>query len=152
MVDEAERPVAGRVLVAGSAHGEVLVLDEPLSFWGGLDPASGAIIDQRHPQRGEAVTGRVLVMPGGRGSSSSSSVLAEAIRQGTGPAAILLARPDEIVVLGALVVELLDGSSCPVVVLEATDLGRIRTGDQVDVALDGRLRIRSHPPHGSQRT
>ena len=64
--------------------GLALVLDEPLSFWGGLDPATGALIDTHHPQRGATVAGRVLVMPSGRGSSSSSYVLAEAIRAGHG--------------------------------------------------------------------
>ncbi|HLA92113.1 MAG TPA: DUF126 domain-containing protein, partial [Actinomycetota bacterium] len=75
-----------RTLVAGEATGEVLVLEEPLSFWGGIDPATGVVIDVHHPQRGANVAGTILVMPGGRGSSSSSSVLAEAIRAGTAPA------------------------------------------------------------------
>jgi predicted aconitase with swiveling domain len=79
-----------RTLVAGTAEGRALVLDEPLSFWGGVDPATGDIIEARHPQHGENVAGRILVMPSGRGSSSSSSVLAEAIRAGTAPAAIVV--------------------------------------------------------------
>ena len=99
--------VAGRsmsqVLVAGGAEGDVLALDEPLSFWGGVDEASGCIIDVHHPQHGASVVGRVLVMPAGRGSSSSSSVLAELIRAGFGPAAILLGERDPIVALGAAV-------------------------------------------------
>jgi predicted aconitase with swiveling domain len=53
-------------MVAGEASGEVLRLDEPLSFWGGLDPTTGRIIDRRHPQVGESVADRVLVMPSGR--------------------------------------------------------------------------------------
>lgn len=85
----------GRALLAGAAAGSALVLDEPLSFWGGLDPGTGKIVDQRHPQVGTAISGRVLVMPSGRGSSSSSSVLAESLRAGTGPAAVLLREPDE---------------------------------------------------------
>jgi predicted aconitase with swiveling domain len=91
----------GRTLVAGHASGLALVLDEPLSFWGGLDPASGALIDTHHPQQGATLAGRVLVMPSGRGSSSSSYVLAEAIRAGTSPVAIVLREPDGIVVLDA---------------------------------------------------
>ena len=59
----------GRSLVFGRATGRVLVLDEALSFWGGLDPRTGRIIDRRHPQAGASVTATVLVMPGGRGSS-----------------------------------------------------------------------------------
>ena len=73
-------------LVPGTAEGEVFVLAEPLSFWGGLDATTGEIIDRWHPQSGAILTGRMLLMESGRGSSSGSSVLAEAIRAGTGPA------------------------------------------------------------------
>lgn len=95
----------------------MLLLDEPLSFWGGLDPETGLIVDAHHPQRGAGVTGKILVMPAGRGSSSSSSVLAEALRAGRGPAAVVLRRADPIVVLGALVARELYGTACPVVAL-----------------------------------
>jgi predicted aconitase with swiveling domain len=107
----------GRTLVAGTAEGPALVLDEPLSLWGGLDPGTGEIVEVRHPQRGANVTGRVLVMPSGRGSSSSSSVLAEAIRAGTAPAAIVLGEADPILPLGAIVARELYGSSVPIVVV-----------------------------------
>ena len=102
-----------RVLVPGAAEGDVLVLAEPLSFWGGLDPDTGVVTDARHPQRGAVLTGTVVVMRTGRGSSSSASVLAEAIRARTGPAAIVLAEADPIVVLGALVAGELYGSRSP---------------------------------------
>jgi predicted aconitase with swiveling domain len=127
----------GRALHDGSGDGTALVLGEPLSFWGGLDPATGRIIDRRHPQLGESVTGRVLVMTAGRGSSSSSTVLAEALRAGTGPAAILLCELDEIIVLGALVAEILDGRSVPVVLLDGPAYGRLRSGDQLRVEPSG---------------
>jgi predicted aconitase with swiveling domain len=91
-----------------------LTLDEPLSFWGGLDPHSGLIIDHNHPQRGQSIAGRVLQMPHGRGSSSSPTVLAEALRLGNGPSAIVLAEPDPMINLGALVAKLLYGVDCPV--------------------------------------
>lgn len=107
-----------RTLVAGAAAGVVLVLEEPLSLWGGLDPATGRVIDVRHPQHGAIVTDRVLVMPGGRGSSSSSSALAEAIRAGTAPAAIVLGEPDPILALGAIVGRELFGARVPVVALD----------------------------------
>ena len=127
----------GRVLVAGSGQGVALVLDEPLSFWGGLDIESGRVIEERHPQAGASLAGTVLVMPSGRGSSSSSSVLAEALRRGTGPAAILLAQPDEIIVLGALISNLLDGSRFPVIELGRADYASIRTGAAMTVRDDG---------------
>ena len=114
-----------RTLVPGTAEGRALVLDEPLSFWGGVDPETGDITDFRHPQHGASVTGRILVMPSGRGSSSSSSVLAESIRAGTAPAAIVLGEADPILALGAIVARELYGKATPVVV--ATDPS-LRTG------------------------
>lgn len=107
----------GRALVAGEAHGPVLVLVEPLSFWGGVDPASGRLIDTHHPQLGADLAGQVVVMPGGRGSSSSSSVLAEAIRNGVAPAALILAEPDAILALGCVVAQELYHVTVPVVVV-----------------------------------
>ncbi len=103
----------GRTLVAGHATGTALVLDDPLSFWGGLDPETGALIDTHHPQLGANLAGRVLVMPSGRGSSSSSYVLAEAIRAGTAPAAIILREPDGIIAPGAIVARELYGVAHP---------------------------------------
>jgi hypothetical protein len=105
-----------RTLVPGEASGDALVLDDPLSFWGGVDPATGEVIDVHHPQRGANVAGRVLVMPSGRGSSSSSSVLAEAIRAGAAPAAIVLLEPDPILALGSIVARELYGVAVPIVV------------------------------------
>ena len=73
---------------------ERLVLTEPLSFWGGLDPASGMIVDAHHPQCGESIKGRTVVLERTRGSTSSTSTLVETIRRGNGPAAVVLVRPD----------------------------------------------------------
>jgi predicted aconitase with swiveling domain len=122
--------VEARLLVPGFAHGEAAVLDEPLSLWGGMDPATGRVIDRRHPQLGRELAGKVLVMPSGRGSSSSSSILAEAIRAGTAPAAVLLQEPDPIIVLGAVVAEELYGRSIPVGVVGP---GAIGDGDVVQI-------------------
>jgi hypothetical protein len=127
----------GRALHAGSAGGPAAVLDEPLSFWGGLDPETGRIIDPRHPQAGTELVGRVLAMPSGRGSSSSSTVLAEAIRAGTAPAGIVLLEPDPILVLGAIVAALLYGKAVPVVVLDPESYEAVRTGDALSIEADG---------------
>jgi predicted aconitase with swiveling domain len=123
----------GRPLVAGHAAGPALVLEAPLSLWGGMDPHTGQLTDHHHPQLGATITGQVLVMPSGRGSSSSSSVLAEAIRLGTAPVAVLLSEPDEILVLGALVADYLYGRTCPVMVLPDGLADAITTGDQVEL-------------------
>ena len=132
----------GRPLLSGAASGRLLVLDEPLSLWGGLDPVSGVVVDRRHPQFGANVGGRVLAMPFGRGSSSASSVLAEAIRLATAPAGILLRRADEIVVLGALVAAELYGVVCPVLVLVDTDYLELHTNADVEIHVDGRVVVR----------
>ncbi len=118
-----------RALVSGAVTGEALVLDSPLSLWGGLEPETGNIIDQRHPQWGANVTGKVLVMPIGKGSSSASSILLESVRLGTAPAAIVLAEPDAILALGSAVARELYGSSPPVVVVDDERYRRIKTGD-----------------------
>lgn len=133
-----------RPLLAGSAEGEALVLREALSLWGGLEPRTGRVTDRRHPVAGTVVTGRVLVMPSGRGSSSSSSVLAEAIRLRTAPAAILLEQADEILVLGAMVAEHLYGRTCPVAELPAGH--GIETGMWVRVRPPARVTV-DHDPH-----
>jgi uncharacterized protein len=107
---------SAKAYVAGDAEGPALALTAPLSFWGGVEVETGRIIDVSHPQCGESVAGRILVMPGARGSSSSSSVLAEAIRLGTAPRGIVLASPDPILIVGAIVARSLYELSCPIVV------------------------------------
>lgn len=139
------------VLVAGSARGEALVLTEPLSFWGGMDPSTGRITDRRHPQHGALLAARVLVMPFGRGSSSSSSVLAEATRLETGPVAIVLSEPDPILPLGALVAQELYERTVPIVVITGEAYRTIRTGDVVTVAAEEERAdplVWSFPPAG----
>lgn len=124
----------GRFLVEGPVDGTALVLDEPLSLWGGLDPVTGKIVEANHPQRGQIVTGRILVMPSGRGSSSSATVLAESIRLGTAPAAIVLGEADEIIAIGALVAEALYGVTTAVFLASQDDYAAIREDDLVAFA------------------
>jgi len=88
-----------------------LLLTEPLSFWGGLDPETGCIIDPHHPQCGECITGRTLHMDRTRGSTSSPGTLVEAIRLGKGPAAIILSGPDMTVMSALLVARMLYGTT-----------------------------------------
>lgn len=122
-----------RTLVAGRARGPALVLAEPLSFWGGLDPTTGMLVDVHHPQVGATLTGRIIIMQAGRGSSSSSYVLAEAIRNATAPAAIVLGEPDPIIALGALVALELYGLAVPVVVAQPAVLDEIVDGEELEV-------------------
>ena len=124
-------------LVNGKANGEVLKLDEPLSFWGGVDPQTGEITDLRHPQGGMSVKGKILMMPFGRGSSSGSSVIAEGIRSGSGPAGIIMMETDEIIALGAIAADEIYGKAMPLIVVEKTEYETYSTGDQIDISDDG---------------
>jgi len=125
------------VLVPGTGQGPALVLRESLSLWGGLDPDTGEIIDRRHPSSGRNVQGHVLVLPVGRGSSSASSILLEAVRQGTAPKAIITAEPDAILALGATVARELYKEAPPVVVLRSPAYDRLQDGQWLEVLEEG---------------
>lgn len=123
--------LAGTWLVPGRFEGSVLRLDEPLSFWGGVDPGSGEIIDRAHPQNGERFGGRVVVMPGSRGSSGTPGVLGEALRLGTGPSALVITKPDINLVAGSLAATTLYDARCPVLLVADEWFERLETGDLV---------------------
>jgi predicted aconitase with swiveling domain len=133
----------GRVLAPGEASGEALVLDEPLSLWGGMDPGTGRLIDAHHPQHDALMTGRVVVMASARGSSSSSSILAEAVRAETAPAAILLSEPDLILPIGAAVAEELYDRRVPILVTAPEDIARIAHGAGVAIQDGGLVSVKS---------
>lgn len=100
-----------------TVEGEVVRI-APLSFWGGVDSSNGRIIDPHHPDCGLSLAGKIVVMARTRGSSSSSSVLAECIRRGSAPAAMVLEEADPIILIGALVAEALYGLHMPVLIVE----------------------------------
>lgn len=135
------RVIEATAIVAGEAAGSAVTADEPLSFWGGLDPATGEIIDRRHPLSGRNVAGRVLVLPHGRGSCSASGVFLEAIRNGTAPAAVIVSRLDPIIGLGAILGEELYGRMVPVVLVSPEERALIRDGDRVEISHGGRVAI-----------
>jgi uncharacterized protein len=108
-----------RTVESGSATGLPLRLAAPLSFWGGFDAERGLVVEQGHPDRGASLQGRVLLMESAKGSSSSSSVLAEALRHGTGPCAMVMREADLIIALGAIVARELYGAVMPIVVVDA---------------------------------
>lgn len=137
---------AAEVLNPGRARGRLLVLDETLSFWGGFDPTTGRILDRHHPQSGETVTGRVLVMPGSRGSAGTPAALAESLRAGAGPAAILLTAADVNIAVGALVADRLYGSETPVLVLAAGDPAKLRGDEEATIERDGTVTLAAKDP------
>ena len=139
--------VKGEILVPGKAGcGEALILDAPISFWGGVDPKTGRIADVRHPQHGECIAGKVLFLPGTIGSSSASAVLLELVHNGHAPAALVLHEPDAILLLGLLVAQEM-GWETPV----AVRLERVRFAayprSSVTVGTDGT--VTSSPRSGA---
>ena len=114
-----------RSLVAGKAQGALLVLSDGLSFWGGLDPASGEIVDNQHPQRWQNVRGKVILLPSPKGSTAAPGAMLECLRAGNGPAAIVLVRPDVTPIAAVLAAEIAAIPSIPIVqLLHSADLAR----------------------------
>jgi predicted aconitase with swiveling domain len=131
--------VIGRVLVDGAAAGPLLRLGAPISFWGGVNPVTGKVSDPRHPDVGRSVEGTVLAIPGAVGSSSSSAVMLELIRNGVAPAAVLLDRSDAILALGVVVARELGRPTLPVVELPLESLEEVPEGTWLQVASPGRI-------------
>ncbi|RON24759.1 hypothetical protein BK660_03580 [Pseudomonas brassicacearum] len=137
--------LTGRSLVAGAAQGALLFADVGLSFWGGVDSASGEVIDRHHPLSGECLSGRVLAIPSGRGSCTGSSVLMELISNGHAPAALVLAEPDEILTLGVLVAQTIFARSLPVLCIGREAFASLR--DHAFARVDGdTLNLFEHLP------
>lgn len=121
------------------AEGELLVSQEPLSFWGGYDALTGEIIDRRHPLSGQFALGKVLALPFTRGSSTTTAVLLEAVRRGTAPAALLSTGVDTFFALASLAAEELYGRPIPVFALAPQDFARLESGRRVRLHPQGRL-------------
>ncbi|MDW6026045.1 DUF126 domain-containing protein [Mesorhizobium sp. BAC0120] len=140
------RPMHGEVLVAGRAGtGDALVLTAPISFWGGVDPKSGRIADPRHPQFGKHIAGTVLFVPATVGSSSASAVLMELVHNGRAPAALVLDKPDAILLLGLIVAREMDWQTPVAVKLDAT-LHRQFDGHEAAVSANGLISTRNRQP------
>lgn len=128
-----------RLLTHGTAEGPVLSLDEPLSFWGAFEPRTGVILDVHHPQRGACVKDTVLVMTETRGSGSAPGAIAEAIRLGTAPAAIILAEADINLAIGAEVAATLYGRHCVIACVSLDELEELRRPKRLAIAADGAI-------------
>jgi predicted aconitase with swiveling domain len=117
----------------------VLRLAEPLSFWGGVDPVTGTLIDPRSPHHGRRIAGTVLMVPETRGSSSSSAVMLELLANGQAPAALLLGRIDAILGLGILVAREMGWRTVPLLLLPASAQADFADGEPVTVAENGTI-------------
>lgn len=131
----------------GDAEAPVLFLDEPLNAWGGLDSLTGRIVDTRHPQVGESVAGRLLVLLGTRGSGTNAQIMAETWALGVGPAGVLLGRPDSVLMTGAIVAEELYGVTCPVAVADLAAFNHLRRATRARLTVgDGRAVLAHDDP------
>ena len=129
--------IQGRPIVPGKARGRALVSVEPLSFWGGYDFHSGEIIDRRHPLAGANAAGRVLALPFTRGSSTTTTVLLEAVKAGTAPAAILTTGVDAFFALASIVADELYDHVLPIVALTEKDFRTLKSGQRLYISPKG---------------
>ncbi|MDH3581893.1 MAG: aconitase family protein [Hyphomicrobiales bacterium] len=123
-------------ILAGRASGRVLASNDGLSFWGGVDPATGYVIDSHHPLCGQSLAGAVVAMPTSRGSCTGSGVLLELIENGLSPAALVFREAEDVLTLGALVGRDVFGQKLPIVRLEPAEFSALAVADHVAISVD----------------
>lgn len=139
-----------RSILAGSAEGPVIATTEALSFWGGVDPATGRVIDVHHPLHGTCLTGGVLFMPTSRGSCTGSGVLLDLILTGRAPSALVFCEAEDVLTLGALIAAEMFGKPLPVLRLDAENFARFSKAvhvriDETAIEADG-VSLAINPP------
>ena len=95
--------VKGRAISKGIGRGKVLISTEPISFYGGVDPERGVVVEKGHPLEGKYLKGVVLVFPTGKGSTVGSYILLSMKKNGVSPAAIINRECDPVVAVGAII-------------------------------------------------
>ncbi|NKQ51394.1 DUF126 domain-containing protein [Amycolatopsis sp. K13G38] len=121
----------GRTVVPGIVEGEALVSHETISGWGGIDPATGTIIERRHELSGVCFTGKILVFPGAKGSSGWSGFFQSTRLLGTAPLGLLFTVTTTKAALGAVVTRVPAMSD-----FDIDPVSVIRTGDRVRIDAD----------------
>ncbi|MCW4028633.1 MAG: DUF126 domain-containing protein [Candidatus Bathyarchaeota archaeon] len=122
----------GRIIYKGKAEGEALVTSMPISFYGGVDPNTGIVLEKGHELQGISIKGKVLVFPQGKGSTVGSYTLYRLKKNGMAPAAMINKETETIVAVGAIISEI------PFV--DKVDVSKIKTGNKVAVE-DGTITI-----------
>ena len=115
----------GRTIYKGMGEGEALATTQSISFYGGVDPNTGVIIEKGHELQGQSVKGKVLVFPTGKGSTVGSYTLYRMKKNGTAPAGIVNKECETVVAVGAIISEI----PC----VDSVDISRIKTGDAVRI-------------------
>lgn len=139
------RIIQAKVIVQGEAKGTALVSKMPLSFWGGVEPHSGEVIDVHHDLAGQVISGSVLLIPEGRGSCSGSGIMLEMIRLRTSPAALVMEEAEPIISLGSVMGYELYHRGVPIYTVSKAEYESISTGDVITVGRDGKLTVESVP-------
>jgi len=122
-------------LVAGYGRGKILVTHQSISFWGGVDPATGMIVDPRHELFEKSITGKVLAFPYGKGSAAAPLVFLELAKQGTAPAAIINLETDPLLVAGPIISKHFYSRTIPVVTLSGEQFPLLKNG--MHAVIDG---------------
>ncbi|SOC92166.1 predicted aconitase subunit 1 /predicted aconitase subunit 2 [Rhizobium sp. AN5] len=122
-----------RSILPGAAEGVVIATTEALSFWGGVDPATGKVIDVHHPLHGVCLTGGVLFMPSSRGSCTGSGVLLDLILTGRAPSALVFCEAEDVLTLGALIAAEMFGKPLPVLRLDAENFAQFSQASHVRI-------------------
>lgn len=127
-----------RLIVPGEARGPVQAAEEGVSFWGGVDAATGVVIDAHHPWHGQSLAGKIVLMPTSRGSCTGSGVLLELIQKGHAPAALVFREAEDILTLGAMVAAKLFGLVVPVVQLDAAEFALLSAASMAEISSGSR--------------
>ena len=95
-----------RTIFQGKGIGKALVSHIPISFFGGVDPNTGVVVERGHPLFGKSIKGKVLIFPTGKGSTVGSYILLQLSKNGKAPAAIVCKEAEAIVAVGAIIGEI----------------------------------------------
>ena len=119
--------------VSGKREGNLLTTDQPVSFWGGVDPEKGIINDPRHELFGESVAGKVLAFPFGKGSTGTPMVILELARVKKAPVALVQIEVDPLLVAGPVLCKHFYGEAIPVVTVDHEGFQHLKTGQHAVV-------------------
>jgi hypothetical protein len=98
--------LTGRTIYPGQAQGEALLTRQGISFFGGVDPDTGIVVEQGHELEGQSIAGKVLIFPTGKGSTVGSYTLYRLKKNNLAPSAILNAECETITAVGCIIAEI----------------------------------------------
>ena len=118
--------------VSGNARGPLVFSHDSFCFWGGADPSTGEIRDNRHANYQENIAGKVFAFPFGKGSSGAGLVILEMIRLGNAPVAIINLRSDPVILTGPLIAKHFYDKAIPVVNLDSDDYKKLEGAKEIE--------------------